>query len=319
MYALKYISVIIATLNRPDDLRATLTSFKKSIALLKEVIIIDQSKDDKTRKLVMGLNNKNIKYVHSSVPSLTVARNRGVQTASRSSKLILFIDDDVSLGRDYFDEIVRVFNEHPDALGAGGYYLAPETCEDRFERVVRKLFFIEHHARNKACVCSAYGAVYPSELDSTIVAQWIPGFNMAFKKEIFSKMKFDEKLRRYSLAEDFDFTYRVHLLRPGSLYLTPFAKIVHRVSGVERYPARRISYMNQTHHIYLNYKNFDKTVREVFVFWWALLGITLLRTLQFVIKPFSQRKPKLKFYLSSLRHCLAHLSEIKRGNFYIPE
>ena len=319
MYRVRDISLIIPTYNRVDDLRVTLEAIKPHIAKLREIIVVDQSTNDLTKKLVDSLRKKNIIYVRSDVPALTIARNKGVRAASRSSRLILFIDDDVSLDKDYFDEMVRVFNEHPNALGVGGYYLAPGMCEGKFERVVRKLFFIEHHARNSARVLSAYGAVYPSELDSTIVAQWVPGFNMAFKKEVFSKIEFDEKLRRYSLAEDFDFTYRVHTSRPGSLYLTPFAKLIHRVSSIERYPAKRISYMNQAHHFYLNYKNFNKTAKEAAIFLWAVFGITLLRTVLYVLTPSTRNRLKLYYYLASLVQCVSRLSDVKRGVFYIPE
>ncbi len=319
MYSVKDICIIIPTYNRAEDLRVTLESIKPYIARLGEIIIVDQSTDDLTKKLVGSLRKKNITYVRSDVPALTVARNRGVKAASRSSKLILFIDDDVSLDKGYFDEIVRVFNEHPNALGVGGYYLAPGMCEGRFERAIRRLFLIEHHARNSARVLSAYGAVYPSELDSIIAAQWIPGFNMTFKREIFSKMKFDEKLRRYSLAEDFDFTYRVHSLSPGSLYLTPLAKLVHRVSSVERYPAKRISYMNQAHHFYLNYKNFNKNAKEAVIFLWAIFGITFLRIALYLIKPSMRNRLKLYYYFTSLVYCMGHLSDVKKGIFYIPD
>jgi len=84
---------------------------------LKEVIIIDQSNDDKTKKLVKGM--KNVKYIYSSLPSITIARNKGVKVSSGS--LLCFIDDDVTLGKNYFQEIMRVFNEHPEAKAAAAY------------------------------------------------------------------------------------------------------------------------------------------------------------------------------------------------------
>ena len=319
MYNLVDIAVIIPTYNRANDLRETLASFNRYIDNLREVLIIDQSRDKETKKLIADLRNENIKYVHSDVPSLTAARNLGVKHASPKSRIILFLDDDVSLGGHYFDEILRVFNENPNALGASGYYLPPETKIGKIEMLLRKMFCIEHKALNGARVLSAYGAVYPSMLTKIITAEWLSGFNLAFKKEVFKSQKFDENLSQYALGEDFDFSYRIQQMRRGSLYLTPYARLVHRVSSVERVPTRKISYMNQIHHFYFNFKNFNRTTQEKLAFVRAVFGITILRTIQFMIFPSMRERLRLKFYFASLFYCLRSLRKIKKGSLRILE
>lgn len=318
MYPLKDVSVIIPTFNRADDLAETLTSFKEIIPLLKEVIIIDQSTNAHTKELIRDLKSKKIQYVYSSPPSLTRARNVGISHLSPDTKVALFLDDDVTLEKGYFEALLRVFNEQPEALGVSGYYLPSSVRQNRYEAFLRKIFLIEHLAKDTASVLSAFGAVYPLTLSKTISAQWLPGFNMAFKKEVVDKQTFDENLSRYSLAEDFDFTYRVYLSRPRSLYITPEAKLLHRVSMVERYPAKKSSYMNQIHHVYLNYKDFNGTVKEKFSFIWTLVGITLLRMIRFVGCPSFLEGLKLRFYFSSLFYCLHNLKNIRRGMLEIP-
>ncbi len=318
-YSLRDISVVIPTYNRSQDLKETLQSFNKKIRELREVIVVDQSTDSKTRGLIQSLKDKKIKYIFSNKPSLTVARNLGVLNLNSSCKIIIFLDDDVTLSTDYFKEILRVFNENPSALGVGGYYLPRGLENSKIDTFVKKLFFIEHRAPNSGRVLSAYGPVYPSRLNKTINVEWIPGFNMAFKRGVFEKDAFDEHLSRYSLAEDFDFTYRISMKNPHSLFLTPKAHLVHRVSQTERYPARTITYMNQIHHFYLNYKNFDKNAKEKSIFVWSIMGISLLRLSLLAFRPSKKNWLKTTFYFSSLFYCISNLRKIRKGHWSIPE
>jgi hypothetical protein len=187
------------------------------------------------------------------------------------------------------------------------------------ENFLKRLFFIENLKKNSARVLSVYGNEYPSELTRVIKSQWLSGFNMNYKKEVFKKMKFDENLKRYALAEDFDFSYRLWKRYPGSLFITPFAKINHRASNVERYPTEKISYMNQINHFYLNYKNFNSNFIEKFKFIWCLMGILLLRTMKFLGGFGGKNWLKLRYFIHSLYYCFKNHKKIIKGdlNFQI--
>lgn len=318
MYGLKDISVIIPTYNRADDLRETLDSFSETMPLLQEVVLIDQSTDQRARTKIAKMANKKIKYFYSAVPSLTKARNFGVQKSSNKSKIVLFLDDDVTLDQEYFNEILKVFNTRKEARGATGYYFPKERAMSGVEKRLRRLFLIEHVWHNCADVLSAYGAVYPDKLTQTIRAMWMPGFNMAFKKEVFSELQFDERLARYALAEDFDFTYRLYKKYPGSLFMTPTAKLVHRVSALERYPTEKVSYMNQVHHVYLNFKNFNRGFEKI-KFVWCLIGISILRIIQLAKTRDKKDYLKMKYYFASLFYSLSNIQRIKNGDLHLPE
>lgn len=313
MYKPSNISVIIPTYNRAKDLEKTLGSFKNSIKSLNEVIIIDQSANDETKSLVNKLKNNKIKYIYSSKPSLTRARNLGISRASRKSELICFIDDDVTLDKDYFAEIVKVFNENLEAKAVAGYF-KPNKEFGSIETVIRRIFFLNVLENNKVNVSSVYGNSYARKLDRTVNSQWIPGVNMVFKREVFNKQKFDEHLEGYALGEDFDFTYRLYQKHPNSLFITPFAKLIHRASGVERYPDEKMAYVNQINHFYLNFKNFNSTIGEKITFVWMMFGISLLRTSQLLKLWGKKDMLKLKFHFGSLFYCLKNLRRIKRGN-----
>jgi len=316
-YDLKDISVIIPSYNRSDDLKITLKSFGSSLKGLHEVIIIDQSTNDETEKLVKSIKNSKIKYFRSKVPSLTKSRNIGIKKASKKVKIIGFLDDDVSLSKGYFENICGAF-DNERIMAVSGWYL-PRIKINKFDILVKKIFFLEHFEPKRARVLSVYGATYPYSLKDSIKSEWISGFNMFFKKEVFSEFTFDENLKKYSLAEDFDFTYRISKKYPGSLIITPRAKIVHRVSNIERMPAENISYMNQINHFYLNFKNFNSNTKERLIFLWSVMGISFLRTMQFIKTRKIKDALKLKFFVKSLFYCIKNLRKIKMGKLEIPQ
>ncbi|MEK6915325.1 MAG: glycosyltransferase [Nanoarchaeota archaeon] len=310
-YSIKDISVIIATYNRAKDLNKAIESFKDKINSIGELIIVDQSTDDSTKKVVKSFRSKKIRYYHSNKPSLTAARNTGIEKLSKNSKVAVFIDDDVTLDKNYFNEILNVFNKYPNAKGAGGYFL-PRIKINKFENLLKKLFFIEHYKKNNANVHSVYGAVYPSKLTKIIQADWIPGFNMAYKTEIFAKEIFDSKLVKYALAEDFDFSTRVNKRWINSLYITPHAKIIHHVSNIERTPTVKLSYMNQINHIYIHFKTFDSFFNNLILLW-TLMGILFLRTIKLLASRKMVELTKTKLYLKSLTYTYNNLHLIKKG------
>jgi glucosyl-dolichyl phosphate glucuronosyltransferase len=320
MYKLSDISVIIPTYNRPDDVKETLKHLLKFSKEIPEILIIDQSNNNKIKDLIKSLKNKKIKYFYTEPPSLTRARNFGIKNANKKSKIICFLDDDVNIEENYFNEILNVFNNYPDALGVGAFDTNSPKNVSRIEKFIKKVFFLRYYG-NDARVLSVYGNCYPRELKENIFPQWMPGVNMVYKKEIFNEQTFDENFTGYSLAEDFDFTYRLFKNHPNSLVITPFAKLLHRASSIERYPTKKINYSNTINHFYLNYKNFNSNIRERVIFIWSIFGIGLLRIFG-VLK--SLKKVdflKLKFYFSSLIFVYKNRKEIRNGkiNYQIDE
>lgn len=314
-YGISDISVVIPTYNRASELKETLNSLSKFSKSLNEVVIVDQSKTTETRNLVKSMKNKKIKYIFSKTPSITIARNLGVKKSSKSSKIVCFIDDDVTLGENYFLEILKIFNEHPNAKGAAGV----DDCAyrrggfgEKMQMFLKKVFFLGHYTRDKAKIVSAYGNVYPMNPSKTITAEWIPGVNMVYKKEVFDFQKFDENLLGYTVSEDIDFSYRLSMKHPNSIFITPHAKLTHRVSKVAREPTKRLAYINQVDHFYFNFKNLNKTLGQKLIFLWSLFGIFLMRFL--LVLTFNKKNYlNFKFFLSSLFYCLTNLDKIKKG------
>ena len=109
------ISVIIPTLNRKDDLGKTLISISKCDKLPFEVIIIDQSDNDETKDFCDNFKKLNVRYFYTDIKSSALARNIWINNLNKDTDCVLFLDDDVLLEKDYFDELENFFLAYKDA------------------------------------------------------------------------------------------------------------------------------------------------------------------------------------------------------------
>jgi glycosyltransferase involved in cell wall biosynthesis len=107
-----YFSIIIPTCNRSDDLRRALESILIQTITPEEIIIIDQSDDQNTKRLFSTFDTKfkekDIKgiYLYQQEKNSAMARNFGISKAS--GEIISFLDDDVILCDDYFEKIIFI-------------------------------------------------------------------------------------------------------------------------------------------------------------------------------------------------------------------
>ena len=119
------ISVVIPTFNREEHLKNCLSSLLIQTKKPHEILIIDNSDNSYAKKVVnifeeqFKLQNISLYCFKNSKNSGAIARNLGASKAK--GDLIAFLDDDVLLDSNYYEEIEKVFLEHPDALGVHGY------------------------------------------------------------------------------------------------------------------------------------------------------------------------------------------------------
>lgn len=123
------LSVVIPTLNRPEDLNKTLLDLGQQNFIDFEVIIIDQSDQTHTQFSDFQLD---LIYHHEPIPSASRARNLGLETAR--GKYVLFLDDDVVIeNREYLNCIVKNF-ENSSVSGVVGPILDAKHPVRRFHR-----------------------------------------------------------------------------------------------------------------------------------------------------------------------------------------
>lgn len=98
------VTVCIPTRNRPEDLAECLDSIAASGIPVAEIVVSDDSTDDRTRELVAA-RYPHVKYVFGPRKGLGPNRNSAISAAS--GDWILFLDDDARLGPDFLTEMMR--------------------------------------------------------------------------------------------------------------------------------------------------------------------------------------------------------------------
>ncbi|WEK54934.1 MAG: glycosyltransferase family 2 protein [Candidatus Cohnella colombiensis] len=107
-------TVCICTRNRPEDLVRALRSIQHSVFQVHEVIVSDDSTDDRTEQVIHA-DFPEVKYIRGPKMGLSANRNHAIRAVTGTH--LLFIDDDVILSFDFFLQIVNMYRRHEANYG----------------------------------------------------------------------------------------------------------------------------------------------------------------------------------------------------------
>lgn len=314
------ISIIIPTRNRPKSLASLLTSILRQTRPPEEVLVVDDSDTDETAKVILdryfdfitkGITLKHVRGNREN-RSITAAKNIGV--AQSNGEIIFLIDDDAVLFENYVEEILKTYTEYPEAKGIQGYIvnqvLAFLNLGNFVLNATKKIFRLDHFEKNKCTLRG--GQCYPYSPDGIINCEWLQGTNMSYKREVFASVKFDENLKKRSIGEDADFSYRVYKRYPYSLLMNPRAKLfhIHSPETVGRHASalRKIAYL-----VYLKAKNTHPTFGERILNLWFFVGLLVVDGGIHIIVLRDSHYP-----FSLIESCfttMRHLNDAKMGDF----
>jgi len=314
MINVKDVSIVIPTKNRHEKLEKLLFSILKQTMRVNEIIIVDDSDNLKTKKLVERLQSYfseagiTIRHFMSSkddVKSISRARNFGAKMAK--GDIVIFLDDDVIINEDYIEKILEVFDMFPNALGVQGTIV--NFKYSHLENAIKKVFYYWHAEVGKCrmlpsgkttCVC------FP---DKIISCEWLFGLNVAYRKKIFDEFSFNEKLIGYSLGEDKEFSYKIHKKYPNSLFQTPYAKIYHNAPSTKD-SDKRLAYIITAYPISFFYNNIEQTLKNKLIFIWSELGRIALRIIWALPDAAS-----IKYIITSYIKTIRHIGSVKKEDF----
>lgn len=267
------VSVVVPTYYRADDLAELFKSLLRQTVKPFEVIIVDDTPNhtisvlcEEYKAMFEGAGSKLTYIRNPGKRSLTISRNLGVKLAE--GELIMFFDSDVVLYPDYIEKILEVFRRCPDALGVQGWIISAKKNKwSRFSHILNKIFFLEHSVEDS---CRFFE--YPAILTKIINCERLSGANMTYKREVFSEFKFDESLEKYCYMEDVLFSHSVFKKYPEGLYITPYAKCIHKSSEIGRIESKELERLKNQHRKYVLEKLFG--LKGLFLYWWQSIGIT---------------------------------------------
>lgn len=183
-FSISKASVIIPTYNARLTLGNCLTSVFNSSYRNFEVIVVDDGSTDTCVDIYGKFPCKVIRTIQRSGPGK--ARNIGVSNSSGS--ILLFIDSDCIVEKDWMKKMVESFSNRSIAAVGGGYSFIAGTGKARIE----KFAFLELKFRRKTM---------PRFVES------LPSCNLACKKDAFLDIGGFPAYLRYPASEDLEFSY----------------------------------------------------------------------------------------------------------------
>jgi glycosyltransferase involved in cell wall biosynthesis len=180
--AAPFISVVICTRDRPEQLASCLRGLSQQKYPRFEVVVVDNAPCDAVRALAGGeLNGKPLRYVPEPRAGLSWARNAG--TAAASGEIIAFLDDDEQPDRHWLAGLARGFSRGGDVACVSGLVL-PASLDTQAEELFEQL---GGHSKDRGfspAIFSRHGPqspLYP-------LPPFGVGANMAFRREALARI-----------------------------------------------------------------------------------------------------------------------------------
>ena len=207
------VSVVIPSRGRPEVLAETLAALREQSLPPSdfEIVVVD---DGSVPPLSLSRveDGVRLRLVRLDGRERSAARNAGARAAA--GDILVFIDDDISVGREFVHAHLLGQREWPRALAVGSISLPDEALGRAFGRFRQQL---ERQGM-------------PRQRGLTDARNFCTAANMSMRRDRFLELGgFDEELVS---AEDQDFALR-HRERGGAIVFLPEAASVHRDAALD--------------------------------------------------------------------------------------
>jgi GT2 family glycosyltransferase len=222
------VSVLVPTKNRPDELAVALRSIFVQTVLPRQIVIVDQSADDRSRialdhemeKAGVAAERISLVYVYEpQIAGTAAARNRLMELGE--ADILLFVDDDAELERQFIDELLAVYEEWPEVDGVSGIITNYSVAARRFRLWASVFARGPFHDERQPIYWNADRL----RRSAPLPVSKFTGAAMSFRADVARRALFDERLTGASREEDTDFCEQ---LKPATLLIGPRARFIHR-------------------------------------------------------------------------------------------
>jgi len=214
------LSIVIATKDRHERLRKCLTAISNQTKRPYEIMIVDGSA--KPYRGLKALTRRNSSRNSSGTGGFSVENHprKGIHVIYRNQKssmvearnigirhvtgdVVLFLDDDAFIEKEYIEKLLEFYRSHPEAGGAEG-----RIVNEKAPRLLDRLLNFP---------------TFP-ERDDLMRVWRLHGCNMSFRREVFRDFMFDERLIGYYNDDD-EFCGRVS--KKYKMFFIPSARLIH--------------------------------------------------------------------------------------------
>jgi len=267
------ISIVIPTKDREKDLLECIKSISHQTFLPQEVLVIDDGEiKENIRKFVQVLlseKNVSFRYFKKNNPDSAESKNLGAEKAI--NEVIVFLDDDVVLEKDYIANLIKVWEKNKKEkklAGVSGIILNARK-KSWLEQIFNRIFFL--HSEKSWSILPWGFQTWDYNLKKEEKADWLPCGICSLRKKIFQKYQFQSLQPGRTALEDIEFCWR---LKKDDYYfiITPLARLIHKESITGREKIFITGLKEGLNRKILFKKLADKNLKNCFCFWAASMG-----------------------------------------------
>lgn len=217
------LAIVIATKDRPTQLRRVLTSIKDQSVQPQQVVIVDGG-DEPIETVTREFLDLPISYTIVRPPGLTKQKNAGVSATDLDINLVGFIDDDMVFEDDAIAAMLDFWETAPQEMGGAGFNLPDfENTNSWIKSIPQRLFFIDNHEFGRVHRSGFNTTIWNADADRRV--QWLGGGYTIWRRQIFQHLQFDEWFTGSGLWEDVRFSHQVG--KRYKLAIVAKAKAIH--------------------------------------------------------------------------------------------
>ena len=241
------LSIIIATHARPDSLARLIASLKPQLRPTRSELIIAENGTPAPAKLADA--DAVAAHVHDPRPGKCRAQNLAIKRAT--GNVLIFLDDDLLVAKDYVDQVERFFTYHPEFAAMKGRILPLEDPHKiaGVNWVYLDLPLVDHG-------------------NEIVEVRGVMGANMAFLADAMRAVgPFDERLGPGAAGHEEETEMSARFRRAGyHIGYSPNAAVYHEVDPTRANRARFIRVARERGRcrmIHETHSRFDVTLKNV--------------------------------------------------------
>lgn len=221
------LALIICTRNRPATLQLTLGNLLKQ-SLIPSLIVIVDSSDSGLFRLAKSFSDKlpfpelhHIKSDYGAPHQKNVGINFVLSLQpTRTPRVVAFLDDDILPEKNYFRNLVELFQRNPDVKCLGGFDI---QIQELGMSALRRRLLIGGAAAG-SILSSGISVAGPIRQELEKV-DWVPGGMQSYRAEVFRQLRFDGKIRIH--GDEVELQMRLLELYPDSIATSRLLGVTH--------------------------------------------------------------------------------------------
>ena len=217
--------IVVPTVERPSHMMECLKSVKEQSLPPSEVIIVDDGggvkENEKTVRDLLGGGMTVTVTTSDGKPSTSNARNTGATKAN--SEIIVIIDDDVVLGRNYINRLHNIYTKYTQVAGVGGFDpdLRHRTA---LERIFNRVFLLVSESW-KINELGSHG--WDPSIKQPVESDWLSGNNASYRRNVLIENEFVHWEGGREPLEDIEMGWRLKR-KNKTLMIDPELELRHK-------------------------------------------------------------------------------------------